>query len=101
MQRYIKGLLSSFDFLRFCKEKNVPAVIKDVYGKEHDLIAENIQILLFESQFKMWTYYKDWEEYKTIFKQCGAGCGKTNYEEEEIDNASLNYQFICNGCFMQ
>lgn len=42
----------------------------------------------------MWTYYKDWEEYKTIFKQCGAGCGKTNYEEEEIDNASLNYQFI-------
>jgi hypothetical protein len=96
-----KGLLSSFDFLQFCKEKNVPAVIKDIWGLEHDLIKENIQILFTESQMKMWKHYSSWQEYKDFFKKCGCKCGRTNYEEDEIYDASLNYQFICNGCFMQ
>lgn len=90
---YVKGLLSTFDFIGFCREKNVPAVIRDIYGKEHDLIAENIQILFTESQFKMWKHYKDWDEYKRYFKSCGAQFCKTNYEEEEILDVTTNYQF--------
>lgn len=101
---YFKGLLVSFDFLRFCRDHNVPAVIKDVWGLEHDLIKEDIQILFTESTFKMWKYYDSWEDYKRIFKACGAKFGKLNYEEpdpDKIELAAMNYQMICNGSFTQ
>ena len=91
---FIKGLLISFDYLRFCAEKNVRPVITDIYGVEHDLIKEDIQIVFTESMFKMWKYYPSWEAYKAVFKSCKAKFGKTNYEEDQIDDALMNYQFI-------
>lgn len=91
---FCKGLLCTFDYIRFCEEKNVPAVIKDVWGVEHDLIKENIQILFTESQMKMWKYYDSWDQYKEKVKSCGAKFGRTNYEEEEIDNTTLCYQML-------
>ena len=48
---FFKGLLSSFDFIRFCLVNGVDPVIKDFWGLEHDLIKENIQVLFTESQF--------------------------------------------------
>lgn len=91
---WVKGLLASFDFIRFCSVNGVKPVIKDIYGLEHDLIKENIQIIFTESQFKMWKYFGSWDAYKKAFKECDARAGKTNYEEEEIEDASINYQFI-------
>ena len=35
---YHKGLLSPWDWVRFCKEHNVKPVIKDRWGLEHDLV---------------------------------------------------------------
>lgn len=91
---YMKGLLAVFDYIKFCEEKNVPAVIKDVYGLEHDLIKENIQIIFTESQFKMWKFYDNWQQYKDLFKKCNAKFGRTNYEEDEIDNTTMCYQML-------
>lgn len=91
---YIKGLLCVFDVLKFCEEKGVPPVIKDIWGLEHDLVKENIQILFTKSQFKMWKYYSNWNEYKDIFKKCGAKFGKMKYEEQYIEHSQTSYQVL-------
>lgn len=91
---YTKGLLISFDFLKFCRVNGVKPVIKDIYGKEWDLVKDGIQIILFKSMFKLWKYYDDWEQYKNEFKKNNSKCGKTNYEEEYLEDKALNYQMI-------
>lgn len=91
---YHKGLLCVFDFIQFCKEHNVPAVIKDIYGLEHDLIKEDIRIIFTESMFKMYKFFDSWQQFKDVFKKCGAKFGRTNYEEDEIDNTTLCYQML-------
>ena len=91
---YCKGLLSVFDFMAFCEENNVKPVLTDVWGLEHDLVAENIQIIFCESMMKMWKYYSSWQAYKDTVRKCGAKFGKMNYEEDEIDNTTLCYQML-------
>lgn len=91
---WFKGLLASFDFIRFCHVNGVPPLINDAWGLEHDLQKEDIQIVFTTSQFKMWKYYKSWQEYKDNFKQCGAKFCKTHYEEEYIEETYTNYQVL-------
>ena len=91
---YIKGLLISFDFIKFCRVNNVEPVVYDIYGKKWNLIKDNIKIILFKSMFKLSKYYNDWEHYKNEFKKNNCHCGKTNYEEEYLANKTLNYQMI-------
>lgn len=50
---WVKGLLVQFDFRKFIELHNCSSVIKDIYGEEHDVIKEDIQIIFTESQFKM------------------------------------------------
>lgn len=50
---WVKGLLGVFDFRKFVSVNNYSPIIKDIYGKEHDIIAEDIQIIFTKSQFKM------------------------------------------------
>ena len=91
---WIKGLLGSFDYVKFIEENNCSPVIKDIYGKEHDIIAENIQIIFTKSQFKMYKYYDSWEQYKEYYKQYNCSVGYTNIEEDKIKNATINYQML-------
>ena len=91
---WLKGLLTSFDFLRFCKVNNVHPVLTDVWGQQHDLIAEDIEVIFFKSQLKMWEYYTDWNEYKDNFKRLGCCFNKTNEEEDYIKDTTLCYQFL-------
>ena len=91
---WLKGLLTSFDFIRFCKVNNCPAVLRDIYGQKHDLEAEDITVILFKSQFKLWKYYENWDEYKRLFKENGCCLNVTNIEEDFIPNTAVNYQFI-------
>lgn len=91
---WVKGLLGAFDFRTFIEEKGCSPVIKDIYGKEHDVIAEDIQIIFTKSQFKMNKYYDSWEQYKEMFKRYGCSAGMTNVEEERIKDATINYQML-------
>ena len=91
---WLKGLLASFDFLRFCKVNDIPPVIKDIYGLEHDLIAEDIRIIFTKSQFKLWKYYSSWEHYKQCFKENGCCLNRTNFEEEYIPDTEISYQML-------
>lgn len=91
---WIKGLLGVFDYKKFIEVNNCSPIIKDVYGKEHDVIAEDIQVIFTKSQFKMWKYYDSWEQYKKFYKQYGCSAGQTNIEEDRIKNTTINYQML-------
>lgn len=91
---WIKGLLGSFDFIRFCKINNVKPIITDAWGKVHDLEKERINVILTTSMFKLYKLYTSWEEYKQFFKENNCKFCRTNYEEDYIKDTTLSYQMI-------
>ena len=91
---WVKGLLGVFDFNKFIQVNNCSPIIKDIYGVEHNVIEEDIQIIFTKSQFKMWKYYDSWERYKKLYKQYNCTAGYTNIEEDRIKDASINYQML-------
>lgn len=91
---WIKGLLGVFDFRKFIAYNNCSPVITDIYGKAHDVIKEDIEIIFTKSQFKMYRYYDSWDEYKECFKKYQCRAGKCNVEEDRIKNAKINYQML-------
>lgn len=91
---WIKGLLGVFDFVSFIKENKCDGIINDIYGNTHDVLKENIQVILTKSQFKMWKYYNSWEEYKNNFRKYNCIVGYTNEEEDYIKDATINYQML-------
>lgn len=91
---WVKGLLGVFDFVEFIKENKCTGIIEDIYGKQHDIITEGIEVILTESQFKMYKYYSSWEEYKSWFHLYNCKVGFTNEEEEHIKDATINYQML-------
>lgn len=91
---FVKGLLTKFDFKEFIRQFNGNPVIKDIYGKEHNVIEEDIQVIFTKSQFKMWKYFDSWDQYKENFKKYHCECGFCNTERDIIPKASVNYQML-------
>ena len=91
---WIKGLLCSFDFIKWCIVNNVEPVLEDAWHIKHNLVEENINVILTTSMFKLYKLYKDWNEYKQFYKENNCHFCKTNYEEEFISNTYLNYQML-------
>lgn len=91
---WVKGLLGVFDFKKFIEENNCSPVIKDIYGKEYDIIADDIQIIFTKSQFKMHKYYDSWDDYKNKYKKYNCTAGIANIEEDKIKDATINYQML-------
>ncbi len=91
---WIKGLLGVFDFRRFVEANHCSPVITDIYGREHDIIREDIRIIFTRSQFKMYKYYDSWDEYKEAFQKHHCSACICNVEEDRITNAKLNYQVL-------
>lgn len=91
---WVKGLLGVFDFVKFIKTNDCSPIIKDIYGKEHNIIEEEIQVIFTKSQFKMYKYYDSWDQYKEMYKKYGCTAGMTNVEEERIKDATINYQML-------
>lgn len=98
---WIKGLLVPFPFDKFIREHNrtTPAgrkcgTVTDIYGKQYDLIADGIEVILTKSQFKLWKYYSSWEEYKSFYKQYNCQAGICNEEDEHFTDANMSYQTL-------
>ena len=91
---WIKGLLGVFDFRKFVKVNNYSPIVTDIYGKEHNIIEEDIQVIFTKSQFKMYKYYDSWDEYKEYYKKYHCSAGRCNIEEDKIKNAKINYQML-------
>ena len=91
---WVKGLLIPFPYDEFVKQNNCSGIIKDIYGVEHDIIKENIEVIFTKSQFKMYKYFKSWTEYQDNFKKYNCQAGKCNEEEDYFENAKINYQML-------
>ena len=91
---FIKGLLGSFDYIKFIQENNCSSTVKDIWGKEYDILKDDIQIIFTKSQLKMYKYYDSWDQYKEYFKKYGCEAGICNMEEDKISSAKINYQML-------
>ncbi|ARJ76183.1 hypothetical protein G9362_15780 [Bacillus sp. EKM601B] len=90
---FMKGMLVPFPFdeySKLCRKTK----IKDIYGKEWDIVKDGIKIILTKSQFKLWKHYDSWDDYKSKFKKYECQAAKLNEEEDEFKNSELNYQMI-------
>lgn len=97
---YVKGLVISVDFKTFYKEYGI-SEITDLWGHKHKV--EDIDIILTESQYKGYKYFKqnkdysDWERYLNLLKKYDycIGISKWNYSHEnEPRMTRCNYQTL-------
>lgn len=58
---YVKGLVCTFDFHKFAHEVAGTSIITDLYGNQVD--TDNVDMIITESQFKLWKGYDSWEDY--------------------------------------
>lgn len=97
---WIKGLLIPTPFDVFIKKANEKdgninhGIIKDIYGKEWDVLNDEIEIIFTKSQFKMWKYYNSWQDYVDKFNKYNCQAGYCNEEEDIFNNAKINYQML-------
>lgn len=97
---HVKGCIFPFDFMKFLRLKSVEGVkpspiIRDIWGAEHNVIEENIKVLLAGSQVKMWSYYDSWDEFKQVFKKCGKKIAINKFADTKPKGyAKSSYQFI-------
>lgn len=89
---WVKGLLVPFDFRKFAEE-NKAFKVTDIYGKEWDVVKDDVQIIFTKSQFKMWKYYSSWEEYQGNYKKYGCLGAKLNEEDPSVEG-KLTYQML-------
>lgn len=90
---WTKGMLFTFDFVKFCGEVAENYWIQDIWGTWRDV--REAEVILTESMVKLWDSYKSWEEFwENIEKyHYGFAVAKTApYELEE--ERTTNYQFL-------
>src|SRR5690606_29337646 len=91
---WIKGLLVPFPFDKFIEEVSHNGKVKDIYGKEWDIVADGIEVIFTKSQFKMWRFYRSWQEYCNNFIKYNCQAAICNEEEDVFENAKINYQML-------
>lgn len=96
---WIKGLLAVFPFDKFIREERRKGnkkcgLVTDIYGQEHDIIEERIEVIFTKSQVKLWKFYNDWNQYREYFKKYNCEACKCNEEEAFIEDAHFNYQML-------
>lgn len=90
---WIKGSLFVFDFHRFASEVAKKKYIKNIYGKEVNIYE--CDVLISESQFKMWKNYSSMEDYQKRCEENDLVWGVTRVAPKTLnDYTTTNYQFI-------
>lgn len=103
---WFKGIICPINYKRYIEENNLTTKVTDIFGKEYDIIKDDIRVIFTKSQFKMWKYYKNildsegnvfitgWEVYKTCYKYYGKTCNKCMEDEDVLKNMRINYQML-------
>lgn len=100
---WFKGLLTPVNWKAFLKEHKLKDIeVKDIWGKSHNIIKEDIQVIFTKSQFKLWKFYTDeqdeensWENYKAKFKEFNRTfniCKVDSKYMKDYKNMEINYQ---------
>ena len=85
-------------YKKYIKENNLNTKITDLWGKEYDVIEDDIRVIFTKSQFKLWNYYKNideigmtgWEVYKACFKAYGCTLNKCLEDEDKLKKFVLD-----------
>lgn len=89
---FLKGLCVTFDFHKFAKEKGIVG-FTDIYGNY--ILVKNIDVIISESQFKLWSSYSSTQSYLDHSLSNELGWGITRFTpKEERNYAFSSYQFI-------
>ena len=99
-QSFIKGMLCTFPIHDFCKEINngnyiVDTIYKDSEGNYIKADLREYDVILTESQFKLWDSYSDIDSYIDNCRKNKLYWGVSQYTPKEAKHIlKLNYQFI-------
>ena len=89
---FVKGNIVPFDFKQFAHDHGI-STIRDRWGVEYNI--DDIDVLLSESQFKMYKYYTNWQEYLSYTQAANIKWGVARYNKKYDDEYVLaNYQYI-------
>jgi hypothetical protein len=89
---FLKGLSVTFDFHKFAKEKGI-SEITDIYGDK--IKIKDIDVIISESQFKLWSSYSSTKDYLDNCEQNDLGWGITRVSpKEDKTHGYSSYQFI-------
>lgn len=90
---FTKGMLVTFDFVEFAEQIANNYIITDVWGNKHDI--RNAEVILTESQLKLWDSYDSWEDYENNCLMNGYDFAVTKTCPMELENVhTTNYQFL-------
>jgi hypothetical protein len=99
-QSFLKGMLCTFPIHEFCKLKNEEKYIVDTIFKDNngDYIKADLRdydVIITESQFKLWDSYSSVDDYIFNYRKNKLFWGISQYTPKESkDILKLNYQFI-------
>ena len=99
-QSFIKGMLCTFPIHEFCEEINcgnyiVDTIYKDENGNYIKADLRDYDIILSESQFKLWNCYDGVDDYLEKCHKNGLKWGIPQYAPKECKNIlKMNYQFL-------
>lgn len=93
---WIKGLLTPFDYIAYCKENGYSTKVKDIYGDEYDVVEDEIQVIFTKSQFKLYKFYSNWDDYKAKFDLygCTANICMEDEDKDKYKDMHINYQML-------
>lgn len=99
-QSFIKGMLCTFPIHEFCEEKNnenyiVNTIYKDSAGEYIKANLREYDIIISESQFKLWDSYENINVYIGSCHKNNLNWGIPQYAPKQAkDILKMNYQFI-------
>lgn len=99
-QSFIKGMLCTFPIHDFCEEVNggnyiVDTIYKDENGNYIKADLRDYDIIISESQFKLWNCYDGVDDYLEKCHKNGLKWGIPQYAPKECKNIlKMNYQFL-------
>jgi hypothetical protein len=90
---FLKGQCVAFDFHKFIIENNLSPFIIDVWGNQVDI--RNVDVILTESQLKLWNSYDSCDSYTKSCEKNGLGWSVSRYTpKQEKDYFSSSYQLL-------
>lgn len=90
---FCKGMLFTFDFLKFANEVAKDYKVIDAWGQERDI--RKVSVVLTTSMLKLWNFYDSLEHYLECCKENGYSFSVTKMTPKTLENErNLNYQFI-------
>lgn len=99
-QNFIKGMVCTFPFREFAEEINhgnyeVDTVYTDTHGRPIKADLREVDLILTESQFKLWEGFASIESYVDNCHKNKLSWGVAQYSpRENKETLTLNYQFI-------